>query len=352
MQANVKKILLVLLLLACIAISVFMFIDEEYVIAAFCILFAVIMAILLYRVIKLNSTPESLFKGTISDILKTYDAILVEVENLPDISDKKLIQTISFKDMVNAEYEFRKPIYYIHNEYAYDFILFNKDDAYVYTVKVGNDKISIVEKYLAEKITEKNNSSSDLDMLDSLENTTVIKLNEDKEYLVSPVRKDDTNTNTNDNTSNIQAQEPMVQDNIVPEVNNEIQSNSVVEESTINTDSTSNTLDTIIQEPVQNTIVQDNIVPEVNNEIQSSPVVEETTINTDSTSNISDTTIQEPVQESIVQDSVVPEVNTDIQSNPVVEETTMNTDNVFNNEATISSFNDNQVVNDNVNNDV
>ena len=307
MQANVKKILLVLILLACIAISVFMFIDEEYVIAAFCILFALIMVILLHRVIKLNSTPESLFKGTISDILKTYDAILVEVENLPDISDKKLIQTISFKDMVNAEYEFRKPIYYIHNEYAYDFILFNKDDAYVYTVKVGNDKMSIVENYLAEKIKEKNNSSSDLDMLDSLENTTVIKLNEDKEYLVSPVRKDGTNTNTNDNINNVQAQEPMVQDNIVPEVNNEIQSN---------------------------------------------PVVEETTINTDSTSNISDTTIQEPVQESIVQDNVVPEVNNEIQSNPVVEEPTMNTDNVFNNEATISSFNDNQVVNDNVNNGV
>ena len=327
MQANVKKIFLIIILLACIAISVFMFIDEEYVIAAFCILFALIMAILLHRVIKLNSTPESLFKGTISDILKTYDAILVEVENLPDISDKKLIQTISFKDMVNAEYEFRKPIYYIHNEYAYDFILFNKDDAYVFTVKVGNDKMSIVENFLAEKIKEKNNSSSDLDMLDSLENTTVIKLNEDKEYLISPVRKDDTNTNTNDNTSNIQAQEPMVQDNIVPEVNNEIQSNPVVEETTINTDSTSNISDTTIQEPVQNTIVQDNIVPEVNNVIQNNPNV----VDTNSTSSMSNNIISEPVQNTIVQDNTVPEVNNVIQNNPTVVDTTVNMDNNVNN---------------------
>jgi len=268
MQANLKKIFLLLVLLAGIGCSVVLFMSEEYVIAAFCLLIAIIMAILLYRNISLNRSPESLYKGTVSNILKTYDAILVEVENLPDISEKKLIQTISFKDMLNAEYEFRKPIYYIHNDYAYDFILFNKDDAYVYTVKIGNDKMSIVENFLSEKIREKSNSNSDLDMLDSLENTTVIKLNEDKEYLVSPLRKEESKQDISSN--NIDSV------NTVSTINNDsshIEGTPVID---------SNQDIPNIQDDIEQSVSSENTL---DNKMDTPSISEETTINTTSTEN-------------------------------------------------------------------
>lgn len=188
MKGNNKTLLLVSVLSILVIISVIMFAIEEVSIALFCILFSLFIAVLLHRNYSLNKSPESLYKGTVANILKTYDAILVEIENLPDISEKKLIQTVSFKDLVNTEYELRKPVYYIHNENAYDFILINKDDAYTYTIKISDDKMSILENFLVEKIREKKNPNTELDMLDSLDKTTVIKVDDNKEYLVSPVR--------------------------------------------------------------------------------------------------------------------------------------------------------------------
>ena len=318
MQANLKKIFLLLVLLAGIGCSVVLFMSEEYVIAAFCLLIAIIMAILLYRNISLNRSPESLYKGTVSNILKTYDAILVEVENLPDISEKKLIQTISFKDMLNAEYEFRKPIYYIHNDYAYDFILFNKDDAYVYTVKIGNDKMSIVENFLSEKIREKSNSNSDLDMLDSLENTTIIKLNEDKEYLVSPLRKEESKQDISSNNID-----------------------SVNTVSTINNDSSH-----IEGTPV---IDSNQEVLNIQNDIEQSVSSENTLNNQVDVPNISEEVVMDTqTVENNVNNQEVTDIQSDIEQ-PILGENTLD------NQVDVPSLSeknvmDTQIVEDNVNN--
>lgn len=187
MKVN-SKLLLSILFVLFVILGITLWFMDEINIALFTFLFAIFSLILFCRENKINKSPESIFKSEISNILKTYDAILIEVENIPDLKDKNIIKTQTFKDMVNIEFEFRKPVYYVHNEESYDFILINKEDTYIYTLKINEEKNSLLEAYL-DNINQKNMNASDLDIIDSLDKTTVIRVDNNKEYLVSPVKK-------------------------------------------------------------------------------------------------------------------------------------------------------------------
>ena len=142
---------------------------------------------MLVQTMNFDKNPQSKYNSTVKNILRTYDVILVEIDNLPEISERKLVNTTSFKDMVNIEYEYRKPVYYIHDDNSYDFMLLTDENIYAYTLKREEESLSILEKYMSDKVKNQNSSEKQLDVLDSLENTTVIKLDNDKEYVVSPM---------------------------------------------------------------------------------------------------------------------------------------------------------------------
>ena len=182
-----RKLVLTILFSAFLLLSVILVVSNEINIALFSGLFTVFIGFMLVQTMKLDSNPENKYHGTVNNILKTYDVILVEIENLPEIYERKVINTTSFKVMVNIEYEYRKPVYYIHNDNSYDFLLLTDEEVYAYTLKNDENVLSIFETYLSDKVKKKNSSEKQLDVLDSLENTTVIKLDDDKEYVVSPM---------------------------------------------------------------------------------------------------------------------------------------------------------------------
>ena len=182
-----RKLVLTILFAIFLLLSVILVVSNEVNIALFSGLFTVFLGFMLVQTMKMDSSPTSKYNGMVNNILKTYDVILVEVENLPEISERKVVNTTSFKDMVNIEYEYRKPVYYIHNDNAYDFILLTDEEAYVYTLKNDENISSIFETYMKDKEKSKTSNEKQLDVLDSLENTTVIKLDDDKEYIVSPM---------------------------------------------------------------------------------------------------------------------------------------------------------------------
>lgn len=194
MKSN--KIILTILFFIFLVATVALIALKEVNIALFCTLFTVFIAILLFRSIKVNSSPEKVYEGTVNNILKTYEVILIEVENLPDFSERKIIDTKSFTDLVNIEYEYRKPVYFIHNEYSYDFMLMTDEDLYTYTIKRDNEQKSILEKFLEEKNKEGKESQKQLDVIDSLENTAVIKIDNDKEFVVSPIRSENSSNSS------------------------------------------------------------------------------------------------------------------------------------------------------------
>lgn len=183
-------------------ILVIYFISINDIVYAFISAILFILSIITYiRIRKMFTNPTELFIYKVNKIIKTYDSVLVEIETLPKLSDKKIIKATTFKDMANAEYELRKPIYYIKSEHTCDFILLDKKNAYVYIVKESNEYNSVLEICLSN--IEKGNKSIDkeLDLIDNLDKTTVIKLDNMKELVVSPVRKQVKNKKENDEIS-------------------------------------------------------------------------------------------------------------------------------------------------------
>lgn len=201
MKGNLKKILFLFLFFVFLILSIICLVIDELSIALFMGLFTFFSLILLIKTFSSNKSQESIFKSEVYDILKTYDPILIEVDSIPNLENKNLVKTLSFKDIVNLEYEFRKPVYYVHNEESYDFILINKDDAYTYTTKLDSEKNSLLDAYL-DSLNPTESTTGDLDIIDSLDKTTVIRLDENKEYLVSPVRDTKEEIKSKENTSN------------------------------------------------------------------------------------------------------------------------------------------------------
>lgn len=197
MKGNLKKLLFLLLLIGLSIISIVLILNDEITIALFTALFAFFSLILLLREVCKNRTPESVYKSEIADILKTYETILIELDSIPDLKDKNLIKTLSFKDIVNVEFEYRKPVYYVHNNESYDFILINDNDVYTYTAKLDKEKNSLLEAYL-DSLVVADTKTGDLDIIDTLDKTTVIRLDDNKEYVVSPVRDKEEDSDTDD----------------------------------------------------------------------------------------------------------------------------------------------------------
>lgn len=186
---KLSKILLSLLLGIFLILTIYFIYIDNYIYAFISLLLFLMASLSLAKYVKITDDPNKAFKKRIKKILKTYDSILVEIETLPKLSDKKIIKASSFRDMVNAEYELRKPIYFFLQEHAIDFILLNKLSAYTFTMNETEEFLSELDIYLAEKRKEEEAAEKEFNTIDSLDETTVIKLDNLKEYIVSPLKK-------------------------------------------------------------------------------------------------------------------------------------------------------------------
>lgn len=186
---KVSKIISLVLFIIFLLGSIYLIQTKNMIYAVIFACLFIVTGLNLIRLMKIEYTPDKVYQKTINKIIRTYDSILVEIDTLPKLSDKKIIKAASFKDMVNAEYELRKPIYYMKDEHFCDFMLLNKKSAYVYTDKDSEDVISSLEKYLIDKEADEVLANRQLDMLDDLDKTTVIQLDDAKKVIVSPVRK-------------------------------------------------------------------------------------------------------------------------------------------------------------------
>ena len=181
-----RKIYLTIISIILCLFSILFILKKDYILAIFSALFLTFSIILL---IKDLFEEKNLYKSEIKKILKTYDSILVEIKDLPKLSDKRIIITKYFDDMVNAEYELRKPIYYLNSDSSCDFVLLDKNDAYVYTIKNSKKIISPLELSLGSRTKDEVYAEKEYELMDSLDKTSIIKIDDEKKYKVSPVRK-------------------------------------------------------------------------------------------------------------------------------------------------------------------
>ena len=78
----------------------------------------------------INSRDEdSIYESELKNILKTYDAVLINSENIPDLVGRNIIKVSSIEDLIDAQVEIRKPVYYKKEFDSCTFILLDDKEA-------------------------------------------------------------------------------------------------------------------------------------------------------------------------------------------------------------------------------
>ena len=154
----------------------------------------VVTAIALFNLVITNRSEESIYNSKLRQILKTYDSILVKSKNLPKLDEKNIIRVDSIEDLVDAQVEIRKPIYFQEQTESCAFILLDNKEACIYILKLNNDVLSPVEIILNElDIKHKQAQNKDEivadELLKDIDKTTIVRVNKGKYVKVSPIRK-------------------------------------------------------------------------------------------------------------------------------------------------------------------
>ena len=139
-----------------------------------------------------GDTKEEKYETKLKKILKTYDSVLAETRKVPVIDSEKIILVNSIDDLIDAQTELRKMIYFFKQTDNCSFILFDQNQAIIYILKKNDDILSPLEIEINNnKIKNKNKGDIDEETLNEISKTTIIKLPNDTAYKISPVRKKD-----------------------------------------------------------------------------------------------------------------------------------------------------------------
>lgn len=167
-----------------VSILLILFNMKEF--SIFTIILSLIFLLLIFFNVNDNRSDDAIYESTLKKILKTYVAILIESEELPSIKGKNIVKITSIDNLINAQVEIRKPIYY-KKEFDYcTFVLLDDKEALVYSLKRNDDVVCTIDNIILE---EKINSSKE-ELLNGIENTTIIKLDNNKVYKISPVKEE------------------------------------------------------------------------------------------------------------------------------------------------------------------
>ena len=63
--------------------------------------------------IRTKYSPEDEYNIFLKEILKTYDAVLINVVEMPSVDGRSIVKVSNFEDLIDAQIEIRKPIYTI-----------------------------------------------------------------------------------------------------------------------------------------------------------------------------------------------------------------------------------------------
>jgi len=134
-----------------------------------------------------SQTDETIYNANLKMILKTFDSILVKTKNVPDIKKKSIIRVESIDDLINAQIEIRKPVYYLTEEKCCSFILLGGDEVCLYVLKQTEDITSSVEDKINKIEEKRSENDTEKSLFDDIDKTMIIKLENLKSYKVSPI---------------------------------------------------------------------------------------------------------------------------------------------------------------------
>jgi hypothetical protein len=138
-----------------------------------------------------EETPESIYNNILRTLIKTYDSILVDITQIPELDVKTVINVSSFEKLLDVQYELKKPIFYKMSINSCSFLLLDNEIAYVFVLRVSEDSFSPLDDIIAEVERDTKQRKKAKKILDSIEHTTIIKLDDQRKYKVSPIREKD-----------------------------------------------------------------------------------------------------------------------------------------------------------------
>ena len=107
-----KKLVLSLLFVVCAMGSGYLVMNELYTFAIILTTLTVLVLLMLLGSVFEKRTPETIYNRELRDLIKTYEAILVDIDKLPEFDVKNIIKVSNFEKLVDVQYELKKPIFY------------------------------------------------------------------------------------------------------------------------------------------------------------------------------------------------------------------------------------------------
>ncbi len=151
---------------------------------------SIILFIYLIYVVFDKTDEVSTYNKKLKRILKTYDSILVYTKSDIELNDQNIIFIKKFEDLLKSQEELSKPLLYIEEEKSSAFMLVDGNEILVNIMKESEEVDSRTENRLIAFINKcKKDKEVDPKILDDLDKTTIIQLNNNKLYKVSPIRK-------------------------------------------------------------------------------------------------------------------------------------------------------------------
>ncbi|MGN1372286.1 MAG: DUF5305 family protein [Candidatus Coprovivens sp.] len=191
---NNKKTITVCSIIALIILAVVIIITIMSDLAGFGIILGALFIILIVCLgIYLKEEPDeySAFIKNKKRILRTYDSIIVEVEDIPNIAGKNIIKVKSIEDLVDAQLELREPIYYKNDNDSCFFMLLHYNEACIYILKMNDSVVSPTEQSIRYMKEDKDTKDESENILNNVENTIIYKLDELRSFKISPVRNEE-----------------------------------------------------------------------------------------------------------------------------------------------------------------
>jgi hypothetical protein len=190
MSKGTKNIILIVLLAIGVGISFLLIKKEMITYAIITGTLSIIILLLLVSGLFNNRTPEESFTSFMRDILKTFDAVLINSADDIETDGRSLLKVSNFEDLIDAQVEIRKPICYKRDDRSTLFVLLDEKTAYYCIVKVDEKEESPFDKWVKEQ--QKKKLNFDKNLLSDIENTTIVKIDNNKSYKISPVKNNNT----------------------------------------------------------------------------------------------------------------------------------------------------------------
>ena len=189
MKREFKILILVILFIIFIGITYYLYKSSRLPISIVTGTISLLLFVSSISLFLRKDTDEGNYEFRLKKILRTYDAILVQSNNFPSFRGKNIIHVLGMNDLIDAQAEVRKPIYYMKQQESTAFLLMNNDDALIYVLKMRENVVSPIEILIKEAEKLAKQETVDEELLNEIDKTTIVKLPNKKVYKVSPVRK-------------------------------------------------------------------------------------------------------------------------------------------------------------------